>query len=267
MKRSKKPKVPEVHKPILMGSWRGKDAYVLACKVFFSALAVSLIYFILGMMMTFESTLLRVLMTGSLVIAAMTYLYGMGTKYGESDAAFAEIMYRRNEEGFSIPQEERDHCFHPVKGFFAVVIGMLPLVFMTAVFACLTKPLFYSLGGLPTWTQNLARQNEFGDALQYYANRPSIGWMDIYRILVRAMVMPFIQLASPFGAIAVFWVERISPLLICIAPLGFGFGYQNGLQLRVRVHTGILIGDKKKKQKERREKRQRRNSEESKRLV
>ena len=51
---SKKP-VAQVKKPILKGSWHGKDAWKLALKRMLSMLAVTVIYLIAGMLLSFES--------------------------------------------------------------------------------------------------------------------------------------------------------------------------------------------------------------------
>ena len=252
--------IQEVHKPFLLGAWHGKDAWQLAGKVMLCIPVVSVVYLFLSLLLSFDSLAWRIVFSAATVLLAASYLYGMGLRKGESDASFAEIMYSREAEGNQITGLERERCFHPAKGFFAAFTGVLPYIILTAVFACMTSPIEYTLGSLPGWTRDLLRQNEFGDALQYYAVEQGIRVMDIYRILVRAMVMPFVNVAMLLGNPAIFWTERLSPLLVCLAPLGFGFGYRSGLKARVRVNTGILIGDTKKKNKERKEKKRRRNS-------
>ena len=91
--------------------------------------------------------------------------------------------------------------------------------------------------------------------------------MDIFRIVVRAMVMPFISVAILIGDGAILWVERLSPVLLCAAPLGYGFGYGKGREARSRIHTGILIGDTRKKRKERKERKRRQESKAPERLI
>lgn len=263
----KKQTVQEVHKPILTGSWHGKDAYKLGKTIMLSILGITLLYLIVGLLFGVDSLWVRMLMAVLVVGLAMMYLYNMGMRSGEADAAFAEIQYEREREGKSIDKSDRARCFHPAKGFFAVLIGVLPYVLIATVFALIVKPAEYTLGVLPGWIQNLMRQREFGDALEYYAMRSGVQVMDIYRIVVRALVMPFINAAILAGDSATLWVERLSPLLLCIAPLGFGLGYRNGIRLRVRINTGILIADNKKKRKERKEKQRRQRSDSPERLI
>lgn len=263
----KKQTTQEVHKPILVGSWHGKDAYKLGKAVMLSILAITVLYLIVGLLFSVDILWVRMIMAVLVVGLAAMYLYNMGMRNGEADAAFAEIQYEREREGKSIEGPDRARCFHSAKGFFAVLIGVLPFVLMATVFALIVQPAEYTLGVLPGWIENLMRQREFGDALEYYAIRNGVQVMDIYRIVVRAMVMPFINVAVFAGDSATLWVERLSPLLLCIAPLGFGFGYQNGIKLRVRINTGILIADNKKKRKERKERKRRQHSDSPERLI
>jgi len=263
----KKPPVQEVRKPVLIGSWHGKDAFRMGRKLWVSVLMVSVIYLFVGVMLSFDNLLLRAVLAVALVVGAAGYLYSSGSGEGAKDAAFSEILYQRRSEGKDIPDADLGRCFHPAKGFFAVLIGVAPFVVITAAFACLTQPVLYSLGALPGWVQNLMRQNEFGDALGYYATGAAVSWMDIYRVAVRAMVMPFVNVAVLMEGSAALWVERLSPVLICIAPIGYGFGYKKGLDVRARIHTGILIGDTKKKRRQRREKKRRQESKAPERLV
>ena len=265
--RSKKPAVQEVHKPILTGSWHGKDAYRMGRKLMISVLLVSIMYLVVGIMLSFDNIIIRALLATALVGASAAYLYSMGMKDGETDAAFAEIAYVRESEGIALSASERERCFHPGKGFFAVLVGVLPFMVLAIGFACIATRSEYTLGGLPGWLHESMRQNEFADALQYYVARPGIGWVDIYRIVVRSMVMPFVNVFVMVGEQAVLWVERLSPVLLCVAPLGYGFGYRMGLEARVRINTGILIADKRKKRKERKERKRRQRSEAPKRLI
>ena len=69
------------------------------------------------------------------------------------------------------------------------------------------------------------RQSEFGDALRYYENVGSLGAMDILRVIDRAMVMPLVNVFSYVSNDAALLGERLSPLFVLLAPLGYGLGY------------------------------------------
>ncbi|MBE0600312.1 MAG: hypothetical protein IH607_00885 [Firmicutes bacterium] len=82
-------------------------------------------------------------------------------------------------------------------------------------------------------------------------------FMSIFRIVVRAITMPFINVSLLLGQQGVLWAERLAPLWIILAPLGYGLGYLQGPKLRVKVNTGIAIGMRNKRRKQRKERRAR----------
>ena len=71
------------------------------------------------------------------------------------------------------------------------------------------------------------------------------------------MTLPFINVATKLGDVATLWAERLSPVWLLIAPMGYAIGYQQGKKARARINTGIVIGENKKKRRNRREKRER----------
>lgn len=87
---SKKP-VAQVKKPILKGSWHGKDAWKLALKRMLSMLAVTVIYLIAGMLLSFESLWGRLLSCIAVAGLVIYYQYYQGMVRGETTSAFAEI--------------------------------------------------------------------------------------------------------------------------------------------------------------------------------
>lgn len=266
--KSKKAKPVEiVQKPIIRGSWHGKDAWTLAAKRMVALLAVTVIYLISGMMLAFDGLWGRIFSCVFTVFVTAYYLYGSGVAKGQTDAAFGEILYDREQGGHTVPDEDRQRSFHPLKGLFAVLAGAIPFVVFTALFAVLTEKSSYQLGGLPAWASSLTAQSEFGDALRYYEVQTSLTAMDIMRIIDRAMIMPFINLAAFFGNDAVLFAERLSPLLVLIAPLGYAFGYSQGLRFRARINTGIKMGDDKKKRRERKARQKRQQSKAPERLI
>lgn len=259
-KNTKKKVIQEVKKPILEGSWHGKDAWRLASKRVISIIAITFIYLIAGLLLGFDSLIGRILMGVAVVGIAFYYQYTQGMVKGEGDAAYSEIMYVRDQEGHTISQEDREKCFHPMKGLFATGIALAPFILFALVFAVITKPSQYTLGILPSWTEGMRISSEFGDAMSYYTGGAGLQAMDVMRVIDRALVMPFVNIASYIGDNATLLVERLSPLLLIIAPLGYGFGYSQGVNLRTKINTGIKIGVDKKKRKERKARKQRQRS-------
>lgn len=266
-KGNQKKTVEEVKKPILTGSWHGKDAWKLALKRALTMLVVIFVYLIAGIMFTFNSFWGRILSSLFIVFVVAYYLYASGVGQGQTDAAFGEILYTRREEGHEVPEADRERSFHPLKGLFAVLVGALPFVLFALVFACITQATSYRLGTLPAWTEGLMAQSEFGAALEYYNLRPGMSVVDVMRVVDRAMIMPFINIAATQGSEALLWTERLSPLLVLIAPLGYALGYAQGVNVRTRINTGIKMGDDKKKRKERKARKQRQRSKTPERLI
>lgn len=251
----------------MQGSWHGKDAFRYAGKISLSILGISVAYLILSMVLSFNSLWASILVCVALVALAGAYMYSRGLWDGQNDAAFGEIMYAREAEGKEVPAADRERCYHPAKGLFAVLVGALVFVLIALVFAFMTKPIEYSLGTLPSWLEGLKRQNEMGDALSYYNDHAGLAAMDIFRIGVRAMVMPFINMALKLGGQAILWVERLSPVLLLLAPMGYAIGYKGGLKARIRVNTGIAIGVAQKKRQARKEQKRRAQSKSPERLI
>lgn len=266
--KTKKTKPTElVQKPIIRGSWNGKDAWKLAFKRMIVMLAVIVIYLIAGVMLAFDGMWSRILSCIFTVFVTAYYLYGSGVAKGQTDAAFGEILYEREKNGHAITEEDRQRSYHPLKGLFAVLVGAVPFVIFAIVFACITEKYTYQLGSLPAWASSLTAQTEFGDALSYYNVQTSMTAVDIMRIVDRAMILPFINVASYFGNGAVLLAERLSPVLILVAPAGYAIGYAQGLNFRTRINTGIKMGDDKKKRRERKARKQRQKSKAPERLI
>ena len=265
--QTKKKTIPEVNKPVQYGDWHGSGSLKLGRKRMLSVLFVSVLYLILSLLMSFDSLPLRIITAVIWVAAAFVYLYYNGMGVGQSEAAYAEIMFQRLQEGKALSDEDMQRCYHPLKGFFASMIGALPFVLIALVFAVLAKPTSYALGVLPNWMTAFTRQSGIGDALAFYQNREGITFLAILRVVVRSMTMPFINVAVKLGADATLWAERLSPLWVLIAPLGYGFGYRQGLKIRAKINTGIVIGDQRKKRRERKERRARSRSNAPERLI
>ncbi len=267
-KARKEPKqVQEVHKPVLLGSWHGRDTVKLGYGVFLSLLVVTVIYLLLGVFLNTGNLFWQGLICAVAVFLAVWHMYSRGLGKGQSDAAFAEIRYQWLQENKPMDGADRDRCYHPAKGFFAALLGAAPFFLLTITFAVLTRPAEYRLGTLPGWLRELSWQSEIGDALRYYETGVGMGAMDILRVVARALVMPFVNVAVQMGDAALLWVERLSPLLVLIAPLGFGFGYKAGLRARAKINTSIAIGEAKKKRKEHKERKRRARSDSPQRLI
>lgn len=264
MQKKAQKTVDVVRKPILYGSWHGKDARRLAVKNGLSFLGTTLVYVIAGTFLSFPSLWMRAAASAMVIAALACYQYATGCAKGEKDASYGEIIHSRKAEGYPV---ETERSFHPFKGFFAVLAGCAPFLAFAIVFASLTQEVTYRLGSLPVWTESMMRHSEFGTALAYYGQQPGLDAIGIMRVIDRTMVLPFVNVTTLMGSKATLLVERLSPLLIMIVPVWYGIGYAQGLNLRAKVNTGIKMGDDKKKCRERKARRQRQQSKTPERLI
>lgn len=249
-KGKQKTPIEIVRKPIIRGSWHGKDANRIAFKRFLSVLATTAIYLFGSILLSFDAMWGRILTALCLVSGITYYQYMTGLTQGENDAAFGEIIYGRRESGRTVPASESERSFHPMKGYYAALVGSTPFVLFAIVYAFMAKPIYYSIGMLPSWTESLMSQTEFATGLNYYLVGGTLGVEGFMRILDRAMIMPFINIASGIDMNTVLLAERLSPLLVLISPMGYAWGYSRGQDLRDRVNTGIKMGDDRKKKRE-----------------
>jgi len=264
--KNQKP-VELVHKPIIRGSWHGRDAMKLGFKRMLTILGISVVYLLGGAVVNFENVWARLLFGLMIVFAVAYYQYASGITQGTSDASYGEILYSRREAGHDVPKAECDRSFHRMKGLFAVLVGSIPYVVFAIVFACVTGKVSYQLGALPAWTESMMLHTEFGAPLAYYSMQEGMSALSVMRIIDRAMIMPFVSVATLLGSDAVLLVERLSPVLILIAPMGYAVGYAMGQLQRDKINTGIKMGDDKKKRKERKARKKRQRSSAPERLI
>ena len=264
-KSGKKKKPVIVEKPMLRGRIIEKNAARRSLRVVGTILIMLFVYLIFGSMLMIDNMLLRIVANVALLGACGSLFYMNGATNGESDAAFSEIMYQRKQDNGSVDSAEAAKCFNPLKGFFTAFLGALPIFIVAVVLAIFAQPQVYSLGVLPSWVQGFERQANIGAALLYYHNDVSMSAIDIVRLVARLSILPFITMFDT-GTAASLLLERLSPLLCLLVPMGYGLGYMRGKMLRAQVHTSIAANKRKRKRKEQRQ-RQQRKAKEPERLV
>lgn len=256
-----------VVKPILVGDWKSAATWKMAPKRTLSTLLIALVYVFCSVMASLDNPVLRIIVSAAVILMVFYYQRTKGMEAGEKDAAYSEIMYQRQQEGKAITAEDRDRCFHPLRGVFATLLGVLPFVIICLIYAFMAKRWTYELGVVPSWMKNSLVHEEIKDALNYYVVNRSMNAVDALRIVARCLTMPFINIAGVLGKDATLWAERLSPLFVMIAPMGFGVGYSRGHALRTRINTGIKQGVDKKKRKEQKARRKRQRSSSPERLI
>ena len=259
--------VKPVVKPYLRGTWNGKDAKTKGLRMILSILFISFLYLLLGVLLSFDSLALRAGTSVIIVAFATLYMYFQGANSGEADTAFGEIMYQHEQEGRTVVPSDRERCFHPAKGFYSVMIAVIPYLIVTLVFAVIAKPVTYTLGVLPAWLEAPSQQTHVGEALAYYNMQSTDMFMSFLRIFVRAITMPFINVTLLLGTQGVLWGERLASIWVMIAPLAYGFGYMQGPKLRIKINTGIAIGLRNKRRKQNKERKARNNTKKPEQLI
>ncbi len=255
----------KIKKPYL----KGRAFSALAIKRGLSVLAyiaISAVFFLfLGQMLVLDIAWLRILINIGVLLGFAALLYTNGVNQGESDVSFAEIALARQQEGREIPKSDLDRCFHPLKGYVTVFFGALPIVIVCLVYALMATKETYTLGALPSWVSGYQSRLDIGLALQYYGEHAAFGLADTLRIITRLLIFPFVNLVGQGNPDGLLLVERLSPLLVLIAPFFYGVGYQRGESYRALVHGGIASNAKKRARKQR--KKQATRTSEPKRLV
>ena len=249
--RKTKKKQELVYKPYLRGSWHSADAVKKGLKILVLYLIFLVMFLLVGTLLHFDSPVLTWIANLALIFVCGALLYNEGAAAGETQTALGEIAYGRREAGKAVAPNELAKCFHPGKGWFSMLIGMLPLLLLASVFAATAKKQVYQLQTLPDWVSSFDREGDIMRPLSYYVTGNGLDALDYLRVLIRLWTLPFQRIAQLYGADAVLWADRLSPLLICLPALGYPVGYLTGPRSRAMIHGNIKTNNRR---------RQRRNS-------
>ena len=105
-----------VYKPYLKGNWHSAYAARKGLRILMYYLVFVFLYLILGATLQFEQAALRIVTNALLVAVCAALLYMDGARLGESEVAFGEIAFARQESGKEVSAQDRDRCYHPLKG-------------------------------------------------------------------------------------------------------------------------------------------------------
>ena len=253
-----------IHKPYQKGRCISALAARRGLKVLVYQIALVFIFLFIGQMLLVESAPLRAVLNLLVVLGFFMLMVNEGSKTGLDDVTYAEIALNRTGNGSTLDDKDLARCYHPLKGVFTVLSGMLPLIIVALVFSVIASEQVYTLGGLPSWVQGYERRADVGLALSYYHETSGIGLESILRIVIRLLLFPYVNMVGTEAAGPLLAVERLSPLLILIIPMGYAVGYLRGPSLRAQVH-GAISTDAKRRM--RREKKARVQRKEPKKLV
>ncbi|MBQ2700592.1 MAG: hypothetical protein IJF65_05470 [Clostridia bacterium] len=242
-----------VHKPFQKGAPADSNLLRRSLGVAGSVLVSCLLYLFLGTILVFDQMLLRLVANLLLIAGASVLIYFSGLNTGVSDVTFGEIIHRRIENGQSPERRELARCYHPFKGFLCGLAGVSPFLIICLALAFTTQMQTFTLGVLPDWVASFERRPEIGAALQYYHREIPMGVIDYLRLIVRVIMMPYMNIVGSSNALGMLWLERLSPLLCLIPAIAYGLGYQGGVNVRAQVHTDIAAAKRKQKRREARQ--------------
>ncbi len=242
---ARKKSAPIIRKPYLKGRAVSALAAKRGLRVSGYLLISAVLFFFLGQLLALDAAWLRVPLNLAVLAAFAALMYNEGARMGEGDVSFAEIALGRKKDGKTVSQAEIDRCYHPGKGFFTALAGSLPVVLLCLVYAFMAVPDRYTLGALPSWLSAYQSRADISLALSYYNDRTGPQAVDFLRLAVRLLIFPYVNLAGAGNKAALLLVERLSPLLVTIAPMFYGVGYLQGERYRALIHGGIAANERR----------------------
>jgi hypothetical protein len=259
-KRKAAKKLAPVKKPYLTGSIVDKTTLGGAVKMFFFSVFMCVAFLLITFITNWNSLFLNVA-TGLLILMG-TYLifFQSGLKLGADAVNQGEIMYQRQEKGRPVADWERRLCYHPLKGFVHALIGFLPLVIITAVYACMAQIEKTGIGVPAAWTQQFMDNPDIAPPLQQiYYQEHELTAAVILRPISRASMIPYLKLFDlGYSKPGKLLLDHLAPILNLLPAIVYGVGYAFGTKIRTAVHTNIALGKKKAKRKQAKERRARR---------
>ena len=231
----KKKKIKPIPKPYLKGNAVSGLVVTRGLKLMVYPVIFILINLFVGAAFSFEGSLfLRVLFNVALVLFCGLLLYTNGQNTGYGDITLAEIMYNHVQEGKEVSARDRDRCYHPLKGLTTALVGYLPFLILSLVYALTVKRQQFALPALPSWVGAFEGERDFMLPLQYYqATEPFTAGV-VLRVIMRLLL-----------------VDRLSPLALLVPYLGYVVGYLRGRHSRAMLHGSMAAADRKKRRKAR----------------
>lgn len=247
--KGKKPATP-VTKPFLTGTAKDGNTFKNALRLFGTIVIVAVMSFLVCSMTAFDSVILRALINASIIILTMYIYYNSGTQLGTEDVTRGEILYNRQERNQPISESERRLCFHSAKGFIIGLLAIIPFFLLALALALTAQAVKTGAGVLPSWMESYLRRGEIGGALVSYTQPEAMGFVDILRIAVRLAIMPWVSIVGNADRSGMLLLERLSPLVMLLPAVAYGFGYLSGKSVRTRVHTEIAENARRRRRKE-----------------
>ena len=244
----KKKKLKKVTKPYLTGSVVDGHSVKAALSNLGMMVAMMILFLLLGSALSFDQAWLNYLLNGALLLVAYSIFYFSGISSGSSAVNQGEICYNRQESGRPCSAKEVSLAYHPLKGFCNGALGAVPLVICCLILALNATKQSYGIGALPSWVSNATEvREELAAPLTFYSVTVPFTIVDGVRVLARMALMPLVSMLGATNYDLMLVLDRLSPVLVLIPGICYGFGYTRGVSVRTQVHSQIAANKRKKK--------------------
>jgi len=247
--KSRQP-VKKVVRPFVTGSPTDERTLGGALGFFGVTLMVALMTFLVCSMFTMKNTVLRTALNMLVEVLVLFVFYNSAVGKGADAVARGEILWQRQEKGQSFSAGEKAVCFHPLKGYLTALMGSIPVLICAVLLAIVTTRQTTNAGTIPAWLDTYRSRGEIGGALVAYTQSAGMGVLDILRIAVRIMIMPFVSMVGAENRDGMLLLEHLSPILVLLPALAYGTGYLQGRQERTKIHTGIAESNRRRVRRE-----------------
>lgn len=252
-KKKTKKAVKPVKKPFLRGKPFDKGSLKSAVMFFFALLLMAVANLLMSAVLMWDNAWMNILFNGMLLLVIYALFFQSGASKGTIAVNQGEIMYQRREAGREPNKNDLAACFHPLKGFIIALLGSLPVLVCAVLLASVAQRQMIGLGALPSWISTLQRRPEIGEAVAFYSEVSPMTLEDGLRVIVRLIIMPFVNMVGTRNADGLLVLERLSILPALLPCVSYGVGYLQGVSVRTKVHTDIATGKRKRAKKERKQ--------------
>ena len=250
--KKKQKKIKPISKPYLRGNPMSKLVVTRALKLMVYPLIFMLVNLFAGAPLALDNLpFLRIVLNVLLIVFCIALLYNNGQGTGYGDITLAEIMYNHDQEGKPVSAQDRDRCFHPLKGAVTAFLAYLPLLIVAVIFALTVKRQEFVLPALPSWVQAFQNQKDLMLPLQYYQTTEPVTAGTILLLVMRLMIYPYINLVGARNADLTLLMDRLAPLTLSLPFIGYAVGYLRGRYSRAMLHGNMAAADRKRRRKAR----------------
>lgn len=240
----------EVNKPYITGNPADENTLKRSFIYLGTLIMVFFISFIACSSTSSAGLFLRILINTAVIAIVLYLFFNNGTNHGAEAVARGEILYQKQEKGQPFTEAEKSVCFHRLKGFITALAGTLPFLVLAIVLAVFSTVQQTDSGSIPSWMQTYTRRSDIGNALVNYTQPEALGLVEYVRIAVRIAILPFVNLIGYSSKYGMYILEKISPLLLLLPAVSYGFGYLTGRSIRTRIHTVISENNRKRNRRE-----------------